>query len=97
MRTLRKSLVTVGVAVVGDAEVGATSNIGAGTITANYDGVAKHRSIIGARAFTGVGTLIVAPAGLGVGAKTGAGTVVLADIPDGCTAVGVPARIIREG
>lgn len=84
-------------AYLGDAEVGAKANIGAGTITANYDGVAKHRSIIGARAFTGVGTLIVAPAGLGVGAKTGAGTVVLADIPDGCTAVGVPARIIREG
>jgi serine O-acetyltransferase len=52
--------------------------------------------VIGADAFTGVGTLIVAPAGIGIGAKTGAGTVVLADIPDGCTAVGVPARIIRE-
>ena len=82
---------------LGDAEVGPKANIGAGTITANYDGVAKHRSIIGAGAFTGVGTLIVAPAGLGIGSKTGAGTVVLADIPDGCTAVGVPARIIREG
>lgn len=81
---------------LGDAEVGERANIGAGTITANYDGVQKRKSIIGDDAFTGVGTLIVAPAGIGIGAKTGAGTVVLADIPDGCTAVGVPARIIRE-
>ena len=81
---------------LGDAEVGERANIGAGTITANYDGVKKHPTVIGADAFTGVGTLIVAPAGIGIGAKTGAGTVVLADIPDGCTAVGVPARIIRE-
>ena len=81
---------------LGDAEVGARANIGAGTITANYNGVRKVRTVIGADAFTGVGTLIVAPAGIGIGAQTGAGTVVLADIPDGCTAVGVPARIIRE-
>jgi bifunctional UDP-N-acetylglucosamine pyrophosphorylase/glucosamine-1-phosphate N-acetyltransferase len=81
---------------LGDTEVGERANIGAGTITANYNGVQKHKTIIGADAFTGVGTLIVAPAGIGIGAKTGAGTVVLADIPDGCTAVGVPARIIRE-
>lgn len=81
---------------LGDTEVGERANIGAGTITANYDGVQKLKTLIGADAFTGVGTLIVAPAGIGVAAKTGAGTVVLADIPDGCTAVGVPARIIRE-
>jgi bifunctional UDP-N-acetylglucosamine pyrophosphorylase/glucosamine-1-phosphate N-acetyltransferase len=81
---------------LGDAEVGERANIGAGTITANYNGVEKVKTLIGANAFTGVGTLIVAPAGIGIGAKTGAGTVVLADIPDGCTAVGVPARIIRE-
>jgi len=82
---------------LGDAAVGPRANIGAGTITANYDGEKKHKTLIGADAFTGVGTLIVAPAGIGAGAKTGAGTVVLADVPDGCTAVGVPARIIREG
>jgi len=82
---------------LGDAEVGERANIGAGTITANYDGEKKHKTLIGADAFTGVGTLIVAPAGIGAGAKTGAGTVVLADVPDGCTAVGIPARIIREG
>lgn len=81
---------------LGDAVVGERANIGAGTITANYDGERKQKTHIGADAFTGVGTLIVAPAGIGIGAKTGAGTVVLADIPDGCTAVGVPARIIRE-
>lgn len=82
---------------LGDADVGERANIGAGTITANYDGVNKRKTVIGADAFTGVGTLIVAPAGIGVGASTGAGTVVLADVPDGCTAVGVPARIIRGG
>ena len=81
---------------LGDAAVGERANIGAGTITANYDGEKKHKTLIGADAFTGVGTLIVAPAGIGIGAKTGAGTVVLADVPDGCTVVGVPARIIRE-
>ncbi|RLT25613.1 MAG: UDP-N-acetylglucosamine diphosphorylase/glucosamine-1-phosphate N-acetyltransferase [Chloroflexi bacterium] len=77
---------------LGDTSVGEGANIGAGTITANYDGTAKHRTEIGARAFTGVGTLLVAPVRLGVGAKTGAGSVVTRDVPDGTLVFGVPAK-----
>jgi bifunctional UDP-N-acetylglucosamine pyrophosphorylase/glucosamine-1-phosphate N-acetyltransferase len=79
---------------LGDTTVGEAANIGAGTITANYDGVAKHATSIGAGAFTGIGTLIVAPVKMGTKSKTGAGTVLLEDLPDGALAVGVPARII---
>lgn len=77
---------------LGDAFVGERANIGAGTITANYDGAAKHRTEIGAGAFTGVGTLLVAPVRLGAAAKTGAGAVVTHDVPDGTLVYGVPAK-----
>jgi bifunctional UDP-N-acetylglucosamine pyrophosphorylase/glucosamine-1-phosphate N-acetyltransferase len=78
---------------LGDAEVGERVNVGAGTITANYDGARKHRTTIGAGAFLGVDTMIVAPRDIGEGAKTGAGAVVTKDVPAGKLAVGVPARI----
>jgi bifunctional UDP-N-acetylglucosamine pyrophosphorylase/glucosamine-1-phosphate N-acetyltransferase len=78
---------------LGDAEIGQGANIGAGTITANYDGTRKHRTTIGDRAFIGVDTMIVAPRDIGEGAKTGAGAVVTKDVPAGKLAVGVPARI----
>ena len=78
---------------LGDAEIGERANIGAGTITANYDGTQKHRTRIGAGAFVGVDTMIVAPREIGEGAKTGAGAVVTKDVPPGKLAVGVPARI----
>ncbi len=68
-------------------------NIGAGTITANYDGTRKHPTTIGAGAFIGVDTMLVAPVEVGEGAKTGAGAVVTKDVPAGKLAVGVPARI----
>jgi bifunctional UDP-N-acetylglucosamine pyrophosphorylase/glucosamine-1-phosphate N-acetyltransferase len=68
-------------------------NIGAGTITANYDGTRKHPTTIGDGAFVGVDTMIVAPRKIGEGAKTGAGAVVTRDVPAGKLAVGVPARI----
>jgi bifunctional UDP-N-acetylglucosamine pyrophosphorylase / glucosamine-1-phosphate N-acetyltransferase len=78
---------------LGDAEVGNDANIGAGTITANYDGTRKHRTTIGDGAFIGVDTMIVAPRSIGEGAKTGAGAVVTKDVPPGKLAVGMPARI----
>jgi bifunctional UDP-N-acetylglucosamine pyrophosphorylase/glucosamine-1-phosphate N-acetyltransferase len=78
---------------LGDADVGADTNVGAGTITANYDGAKKHRTTIGERVFLGVDTMIVAPVSLGDGSKTGAGAVVTKDVPAGKLAVGVPARI----
>lgn len=78
---------------LGDAEVGERTNVGAGTITANYDGTRKHRTTIGADAFLGVDTMLVAPVEIGEGAKTGAGAVVTHDVPPGALAVGVPARL----
>ena len=81
---------------LGDTSVGEASNIGAGTITANYDGEKKHATVIGARVFTGVGTLIVAPLTMGDGSKSGAGAVVLKDVPAGALVVGVPARTIGK-
>jgi bifunctional UDP-N-acetylglucosamine pyrophosphorylase/glucosamine-1-phosphate N-acetyltransferase len=78
---------------LGDATVGERVNIGAGTITANYDGATKHATTIGDGAFIGVDTMLVAPITVGEGAKTGAGSVVTRDVPPGKLAVGVPARI----
>jgi len=78
---------------LGDAQVGEHVNIGAGAITANYDGSRKHTTTIGDRAFIGVDTMIVAPRDIGAGARTGAGAVVTRDVPAGKLAVGVPARI----
>jgi bifunctional UDP-N-acetylglucosamine pyrophosphorylase/glucosamine-1-phosphate N-acetyltransferase len=67
--------------------------VGAGTITANWDGKVKNRTRIGERAFLGVDTMLVAPVEVGEGAKTGAGAVVTRNVPPGKLAVGVPARI----
>jgi bifunctional UDP-N-acetylglucosamine pyrophosphorylase/glucosamine-1-phosphate N-acetyltransferase len=78
---------------LGDTEVGERANIGAGSITANYDGTTKHPTTIGDGAFIGVDTMIVAPRDIGKGARTGAGAVVTKDVPAGKLAVGVPARI----
>lgn len=81
---------------LGDATVGADVNIGAGTITCNYDGEHKNPTEIGEGAFIGSDTMLVAPVKIGAGAKTGAGAVVTKDIPPNTLAVGVPARVIRE-
>lgn len=82
---------------IGDAEVGDGANIGAGTITCNYDGQAKHRTVIGRNAFIGSDTMLVAPVTIGDGARTGAGSVVTRDVPAGKSAVGSPARVIPRG
>jgi len=77
---------------IGDADVGPDANIGAGTITCNYDGKEKHQTVIGEGAFIGSDTMLVAPVKIGAGARTGAGAVVVKDVPDGATVFGVPAR-----
>ena len=84
------------VSYLGDTDLGSDANIGAGTITANFDGTNKNRTQIGDGAFVGVDTMLVAPVKLGKGARTGAGSVVTRDVPDGATAVGVPARVVRR-
>jgi len=81
---------------LGDSVIGRNVNIGAGTVTANYDGVRKNRTEIGDGAFVGVDTLLRAPVRLGKGSKTGAGSVVLEDVPPGVTVAGAPARQIRR-
>jgi bifunctional UDP-N-acetylglucosamine pyrophosphorylase/glucosamine-1-phosphate N-acetyltransferase len=78
---------------LGDADVGERVNIGAGTITANYDGVRKHRTHIGARAFIGSDTILRAPVSVGEDALTGAASLVTRDVPAGKMALGLPARI----
>jgi bifunctional UDP-N-acetylglucosamine pyrophosphorylase/glucosamine-1-phosphate N-acetyltransferase len=78
---------------LGDADVGAGTNVGAGTVTANYDGRRKLRTTIGEDVFLGVDTMLVAPVALGDGAKTGAGAVVTHDVAAGNLVVGVPARV----
>ena len=78
---------------VGDASIGAGTNLGAGMVTCNYDGKDKHRTDIGENAFIGCDTMLVAPVTVGAGAITGAGAVVTKDVPAGRLAVGVPAKI----
>ncbi len=81
---------------IGDAEIGSNVNIGAGTITCNFDGVNKNQTEIAADVFVGSDTMLVAPVKLGQGARTGAGAVVTKDIPPYTLAVGMPARKIRK-
>jgi len=82
---------------LGDAILGKNINIGAGTITANYDGKNKYQTIIEDNAFIGVGSILIAPVKIGKGAVVGAGSVVTKrhNVPDGKTVVGVPARIFK--
>ena len=81
---------------LGDAFVGSKVNIGAGTVTANFDGRNKHSTVIKDNALIGSDTILVAPVKIGKGAFTGAGSVILKDVPDHQKAVGVPARILKE-
>ncbi len=78
---------------IGDAVVGADVNIGAGTVTCNYDGKRKNKTVIGDRAFIGSDTMLVAPVEVGAGARIGAGSVVTHDVPPDSVAYGVPARV----
>lgn len=82
---------------IGDAFVGESANIGAGTITCNYDGVLKHKTHIGAGAFIGTNSSLVAPVSVGDGAMTAAGSVITADVPDNALAVARAPQKNREG
>ena len=99
---LKKSMIGRGSKVphlsyVGDATVGEGVNVGAGTITCNYDGVNKHETKIGDRAFIGTNTSLVAPVTVGEGAYIGAGSTITKDVPPGALAVGRAQQIVKEG
>ncbi len=81
---------------LGDAEVGAGANIGAGTITCNYDGVRKHKTVIGEGAFIGSNSALVAPVTIGREALVGAGSVITSDVPDGALALGRGRQVTKS-
>jgi bifunctional UDP-N-acetylglucosamine pyrophosphorylase/glucosamine-1-phosphate N-acetyltransferase len=81
---------------IGNAQIGANTNIGAGTITCNYDGEKKHDTEIGEDVFIGSDTMLVAPLKIGAGARTGAGAVVTKDVAENTLVVGMPARAIKK-
>jgi bifunctional UDP-N-acetylglucosamine pyrophosphorylase/glucosamine-1-phosphate N-acetyltransferase len=82
---------------IGDTHIGAGANIGAGTITCNYDGFNKHRTTIGAGAFVGSNSSLVAPVTIGAGAYIGSGSVIARDVPDDALAVERNEQTIKEG
>ena len=82
---------------LGDARVGAGSNIGCGTITCNYDGFLKHHTDIGAGVFIGSDTALVAPVKVGDGAMTGAGSVITKDVPANALAVTRAPQVEKDG
>ena len=82
---------------IGDAHIGAGANIGAGTITCNYDGFGKHKTMIGAGAFVGTNSSLVAPVKIGSGAYIGSGSVITRDVPDNAMALERSQQTTREG
>jgi bifunctional UDP-N-acetylglucosamine pyrophosphorylase/glucosamine-1-phosphate N-acetyltransferase len=94
--TLREGVKMGHFSYIGNADIGANTNIGAGTITCNYDGEKKHPTTIGEDVFIGSDTMLVAPLTLGDGARTGAGAVVTKNVPEDTLVVGMPARAIRK-
>jgi bifunctional UDP-N-acetylglucosamine pyrophosphorylase/glucosamine-1-phosphate N-acetyltransferase len=82
---------------VGDATVGVDVNVGAGTITCNYDGANKHRTVIGDNAFIGSGTMLVAPVEVGAGATIGAGSTITKSAPEGELTVGRAKQVTIPG
>ena len=84
-------------AYLGDSDIGAKANIGAGTITCNYDGVSKHQTQIGAGAFIGSNSTLVAPVVIGDDSYIGAGSVITKPVPPGGLALGRSHQIVKEG
>ena len=81
---------------IGDADLGAGVNVGAGTITANYDGVRKHRTVVGAGSKTGANSVLVAPLTLGENVTVGAGSTITKDVPAGSLALGRARQLVKE-
>jgi bifunctional UDP-N-acetylglucosamine pyrophosphorylase/glucosamine-1-phosphate N-acetyltransferase len=84
-------------AYIGDSSIGAGANIGAGTITCNYDGIHKHRTDIGDGAFIGSNSSLVAPVKIGAGAYVGSGSVITTDVPADALAIGRGRQVVKEG
>ena len=84
-------------AYLGDSDIGAASNIGAGTIAVNYDGYGKWRTVIGAEAFVGSNSSLVAPVKIGRGANVTAGSVITEDVPAGAVAFGRARQQTKKG
>jgi len=82
---------------IGDAEIGEGTNIGAGSVTCNYDGVMKHRTVVGKNAFIGSDTMLVAPVTVGDEAMTASGSVVTEDVPEGALALGRAKQVNKPG
>ncbi len=82
---------------IGDAEIGARSNIGAGTVTCNYDGYSKHRTVIGEDVFIGTHTSLVAPVFVGNGAYVATGSVLTEDVPDDALAIARGRQVTKDG
>ncbi len=80
---------------IGDADVGANANLGAGTIFCNYDGYLKHRTTVGANAFVGSNSSLVAPVSVGEGAYVGSGSVITEDVPDNALAIGRGRQVVK--
>ena len=95
--TLAQSAKVNHLSYIGDASIGEASNVGAGTITCNYDGVMKHRTEIGARAFIGSNTMLVAPVSVGDEAMTGSGSVITSDVEDGALAIARAPQVEKPG
>ena len=95
--TLRKGAKASHLSYIGDADIGAGSNIGAGTITCNYDGTNKHKTVLGEGVFIGSNSSLVAPLNLGEGAYVGAGSTITKDVPAKALAIGRGRQAIKEG
>ena len=88
-----EDVITTGKSSLECSNLGSKVNIGAGTITANYDGDEKHQTVIGDESFIGVNSVLIAPVNVGAKSRTGAGTVVTKDVPPDSLVVGIPGRI----
>jgi bifunctional UDP-N-acetylglucosamine pyrophosphorylase/glucosamine-1-phosphate N-acetyltransferase len=95
--TLHEGVAAGHLTYLGDAEIGARTNVGAGTITCNYDGQKKHRTVVGADTFIGSHSTLIAPITIGSEAFTAAGSVITQEVPDGALAIARERQSVKEG